>query len=409
MEFNCSKCGGTTSISVDFKGINFVCPSCYSVFKIDSHNVLNYTSTLKTLSNNFCLSVGDKTTIKNVNYTITGALVKTIYQDYFWTEYILQDENHNFIYLSESNGHWIILKEIEDSYEISNHPRFLEYEDEIYNLYEYSNNVKVVSAKGFFDFEILNKEVTINEYVKGTKLISIEGINGVETTFFGESISKSEIQLAFPNANLPNKIGIGIVQPFLLNIKNTAIVFCSTIIIIFISHLFFSSDRVEKVIMHQDISIEAYKDKDFITPAFELKGANAPLSIFVNTNVNNSWANLNVVLVNEITGEEVYANKDIEYYHGYESGESWSEGSSSEEFNLCGVTQGKYHLLFKPMKDSLDTSIDSINVEVVWNKPSGRNVYMIMIFLIVIFFGIFYAEKYFETKKWEDSGFSPYN
>ena len=57
-----------------------------------------------------------------------------------------------------------------------------------------------------------------------------------------------------------------------------------------------------------------------------------------------------MALVNENNGEEVYASKDIEYYHGYTDGENWTEGSNSEDFNLCGVAAGKYHLTITPSK-----------------------------------------------------------
>ena len=63
------------------------------------------------------------------------------------------------------------------------------------------------------------------------------------------------------------------------------------------------------------------------------------------------WANVQLSLVNEKTNEIVYTSKDIEQYHGYEDGESWSEGSQSEEFNLCGVSSGQYHFLISAEKE----------------------------------------------------------
>ena len=59
-------------------------------------------------------------------------------------------------------------------------------------------------------------------------------------------------------------------------------------------------------------------------------------------------------MINETTGEEIYANKDIEYYHGYTDGENWTEGNTTEEFNICGVAAGKYHLAITPMKATED-------------------------------------------------------
>jgi hypothetical protein len=72
------------------------------------------------------------------------------------------------------------------------------------------------------------------------------------------------------------------------------------------------------------------------------------------SNVDNSWANVELSLINEKTNETEYTSKDIEEYHGYEDGESWSEGSKNEEFNFCGVAPGKYHFTISAQKQGLE-------------------------------------------------------
>jgi len=207
---------------------------------------------------------------------------------------------------------------------------------------------------------------------------------------------------------LPEVHGIGLVQPFWFHFKNTAITFCCVAILILLTHSFLNGNREEKIILNEDIPYDGYINKDYVTPSFELKGSSAPLVISVASNVDNSWANVQVALVNETTGEEVYANKDIEYYHGYEGGESWTEGSTSEEFNICGVSEGKYHLSLTPMKAPEDASNNYLHVDVSWNKPSMRNVWMTVLFMGVFIVILYYINKYFETRRWEDSSYSPY-
>ena len=46
--------------------------------------------------------------------------------------------------------------------------------------------------------------------------------------------------------------------------------------------------------------------------------------------VNNSWADLDVDLVNDQSQEVESVNVPIEYYSGAEDGESWTEGSTIE-------------------------------------------------------------------------------
>jgi hypothetical protein len=143
-----------------------------------------------------------------------------------------------------------------------------------------------------------------------------------------------------------------------------------------------------------------FTSKEYVSPSFELKGSSAPLQISVSSNVNNSWANVQIALVNENTNEEIYASKDIEYYHGYTDGENWTEGSTSEDFNICGVGAGKYHLTITPSKAPEDVVNSLISVKANWNAPSNRNIYMVFIFMAIVAVGMYYWSKYFENKRW---------
>lgn len=63
------------------------------------------------------------------------------------------------------------------------------------------------------------------------------------------------------------------------------------------------------------------------------------MTISLRSNVDNSWANAQIALINESTNEEIYANKDIEYYSGYTDGESWAK--EAKEANLIFVGWAK--------------------------------------------------------------------
>ena len=190
-------------------------------------------------------------------------------------------------------------------------------------------------------------------------------------------------------------------QPFLINVRNTALIFCGIAFLILITHWFLNKDRVEQKVLDTSIAFDEYAKKDFITPSFELKGSSAPMTSQLHSNVDNSWANVQVALINEKNGDEVYANKDIEYYHGYTDGENWTEGDTSEEFNICGVAAGKYHLAITPMKATEDAQNQTVQIQASWSSPSTRNVWMIYIFMTVFVVAIYYLEKSFEEKRWE--------
>jgi hypothetical protein len=161
--------------------------------------------------------------------------------------------------------------------------------------------------------------------------------------------------------------------------------------------------------LSQSLTFDQYNEKSFVSPSFVLEGGSAPLTISTRSDVDNSWANLQVALVNEKTNEEIYANKDIEYYHGYTDGENWTEGDTSEEFNICGVSEGKYHIVITPMKAPEDIANNFIKVNAVWNQPSMWNVWMPILFMGILTVGLYYLSIYFEQKRWTESNYSPYD
>jgi hypothetical protein len=293
------------------------------------------------------------------------------------------------------------LYEIEFEKKVGNHPLTLEYEDKIFNRYNYCYPT-LIAAQGFFDFDIYAKSELI-EYIQPPLMLSFEKFGTNQTAFLGKHTSRKEIKKAFnTNNTLPAKSGVGMVQPFLFNTRNLALICCGFALLIVLTHWFINLNRTEQLVMDTNIPFNQYSTKDYVTPSFELKGSSAPMTITVHSNVDNSWANVQVALINEVTNEEIYANKDIEYYHGYTDGENWTEGDTNSDFNLCGIPAGKYHLAITPSKATEDIQNESVDIKASWSSPSMRNVYMTLIFMIAFVMAAYYFERNFENKRWEE-------
>lgn len=408
MKIPCYSCNTETELEVGFEVLNFVCPNCQSVYARDAEGKFRRKSQYKKATNDFPLQIGDVGFLKGSEYKVTGILVKNIYPNYSWTEFILQNQEKKFVYLSLSKGHWILLTEMEETFGVKSHPLVLEHENEDYDIYEYSD-AEIINAQGFFDFELPgNQFIHLVEYIRPPFMISVEIMNKVETAFYGEYIKKSEIKKAFKNIILPYQSGVNIIQPYRFDLRNTAIIFCLFALLIITSNWYIYKDQFQQNVFSKTIKFSEFDNKEVTSDAFILKGGSAPLTIKVATSVDNSWANVNVALVNEQTNDEIYANKDIEYYHGFSDGERWTEGSSSEEFNICGVKAGKYHLLITPMKAPEDVNNSEMQVNVVWNEPSSRNVWLVIIAMIVIYFIIRFFSYNFEKERWAESNYSRY-
>jgi hypothetical protein len=408
MKIPCYDCNTETELEVGFEVINFVCPKCQSLYAIDNEGKFRRRSKYRNVLRDYPLEIGDVGFLKGSEYKVTGLLRKNVHPNYTWTEFILQNDAKEFLYLSLSNGHWMMLTEMESIEELKKGIKVLKNDDVDYDLFEHSD-AEIIDAQGFFDFELpQNKLIHLTEFINPPNIISVEKMNNVQTAYYGEYVNKSVIQKAFPKRTMPYQSGVNMIQPSRFDLRNTSIIFCLFALLIIMANWYIYKDQVEQNVFNSAIKFSEFDNKEITSPSFVLNGASAPMTIKVSTGVNNSWANLNVALINEDNGDEIYANKDIEYYYGYSDGESWTEGSQSEKFNICGVKAGKYHLLITPMKAPEDANNSEMNVNVVWNQPSNRNLWLVIIGMVVIYFVIRYFKNQFEKQRWSDSSYSTY-
>lgn len=438
----CPECSHTTEIINEINFKTFGCVKCGHVFTFQNNKSENYSySSYKNTQN--MLSIGLKGTFDNELFEVVAVIVKNLGWYTFSREYTLQSTSGNFLYLSECNGHWIKLKEITDVDSIQFNKLNIVHNDIPYKKYD-TSTTDIVYLAGFYDFEIKTSKVKASEYICPPYMLASDDFGG-EHFYKGEHITKKEIEKIFNISNLSSKSGVGIVQPFYIDFADTAKIFIGTIIIMLFIFILWSQSSSQTV-LSTSINVNDYKSKEYVSPSFEFTGGASPLKIEIGAPVDNSWAYTGVSLVNEITNEEQFAEKDIEYYHGNSGGESWTEGSTNESFSICGVEPGKYHLAFTTSAEEridysaaipdattnlppvvsgsesivsdanlppvdLSTSVNpnlEMSIKATLEKTPFWNVGFCMIILAVgmaILFGLKYI---FEVSRWSDSDYSPY-
>lgn len=404
MEFKCVQCGTVTAVDLPFQPLVFACPHCGESYFWSDQGFRLGTGYDKTYVQSR-IPVGSKGKLKGRDLIVTGSMTKRVYSHYYYEEYTLVDAKGNFFYLSQSDGHFIFLEEFESTMEFDGRLH-IQHENREYKLYD-KPEARVSDAQGFFDEELPKVPIKMFEFISPPYMISIEDFGGPRF-YKGEHVSRREVGKAFPQFAMPPKIGVGIVQPFALPFANLALVFAVVAILMCLTHYGIYKDQKQQQVLRQTLAFSDFDGKEFTSPSFTLSGGSAPLSITVQSPVDNSWANLNVALVDENTSDEVNANKDIEYYHGYTDGENWTEGSQTEDFNICGVAAGKYHLVLTPMKAAEDQTAREMEVNVVWNTPSFDNVILVCVFMIVFAAIVYFFNYQFEKNRWIESDYSSY-
>jgi hypothetical protein len=409
MDVTCIKCNHVTVLPLEINKVELACGNCGTVTsfakKAEGDIIRRYDYQH---DKRIGLNVGQQGELFGVKYTVTGMLVKRVAGTFYWKEYILDGDNGQRVFLSETNGHWIFLEEEPDQPDITHIPDVIYYQNTRFQLYG-DEKVTLAYAEGVFDYELPAKAQSMIEYINPPYILSFERDEDGQILFVGRHMSSRKIAKAFGVSWMPNKTGVGVVQPALVSFTNSILVLAVTALLLIFSHIFIYRDKAQEQLLSDTIPFSLYADKEYVSRSFEVQGATGTLRIQLQADVDNSWAYVDVGLVNETTGAEEYIGKDIEYYYGYEGGENWSEGDNNVKMYLCGVAPGKYHLTLKPQKDALDGKTTVVNADVTWNPPSKRNVIIPIIFMAVVGFGLYKWAQYSEMKRWEDSDYSPFD
>lgn len=444
--YTCKQCDTTTSISSSVTMESFCCPSCKALYVKDAGE-FRFKSKFSYSLLDTSIAIGKKCQIGNETYEVIGMLVKHLGDFVYAREYTLQSNLGNYKYLSECEGHWILLKEIDDIDFNSKSRLEITYNDRVFKKYDYYNN-DIVLAQGFFDINLEEKSAFVVEYISPPFILSSENLNELHF-YLGEHISKKEVKKMFNLEALPYKSGVGILQPFPFHILDTIKIFLITAILILTCFIFQGSQE-NKEVVNNTISINEYVNKDYVSQSFEVVDVAVPIKITLSSEVSNSWAYAGVSVVNEVTNEEEFAEQDIEFYSGYEDGYHWTEGSQSANFHICGLKPGKYHLVISPSAENItpnsndlssiknlppeiattgDKITDSINklysgmyeteqsissdqknltISAELESPSNWNFGISLVVLIALTILLFIYRHFFETWRWSDSSYSPY-
>ncbi len=439
-EFNCSKCNTTTKIESSFDFLSFGCPKCFSyfeiingkpVFKKEFSHSTNYYSQI---------NIGSKAVIENETYEVITYFRKYIGDTTYSNEYTLKSLNDKYLYVSETLGNYLLLEQVDDVTLNFKSRLTLKYRDIYFKKYD-KYVVNITQISGFSDLYFSEFQLNNVEYIAPPLFISTEYFGDYSASFFGRHLSRKEVKKIFNIDFLPRKEGVGVVQEFPFHIMDTIKIFLFTAIMILGVFIFYDTEG-EKEVLNTSLNFDMYKTKEYISPSFSFKGNSRSLKIKLDSDINNSWAYSAISLVNEKTNEELFVEKDLEYYYGYEQGEHWTEGSKSDDFYICGLEPGNYHLVIQPQNENstITTPVENVstsftyvdvdgNTKVVQNTlptvssnaPSSINVIaslesasnwnfgMSLLFLGLALVVLFVAKHLFERNRWAYSDYNPYS
>ena len=333
--------------------MNVVCIQCLSVLDATDPN-LKILQTFQAKERvHPLIPLGAQGKLKGEQFEVIGFQQRGTESDgetFSWREYVLFSATQGFRYLSEYDGHWNLIAAVK-GLPVSgkeNRPTPINYLSK--NFRHYSTSVASTTfVMGEFPWQVrVGDSVVCMDYVAPPLMLSSETTDDERTWSLGEYTSGEELWQAFLLKDKPpTPIGVYANQPAPAEPPTSkhwtmfTAFFMILVAMILVTAMF---SRNEKV-FEDSYSLSP---ASFVTPVFELKGRASNVVIQVKTEFENASAYFSLALINEDTSQAWDVGREVSYYHGYEDGETWSEGDRATNITLPTVPSGRYYLRVEP-------------------------------------------------------------
>ena len=412
----CPNCGGPLALVAPDKAERVTCPNCNSLLDVNQGN-LSWFKTLNPPPNapSFVLQLGMEGTFTgDVKFKIIGAVVRSVTIEgitYFWHEYLLYNPSIGFRWLVHSDNHWNFVEPVNPA-EVAQSGVFapggtVTYNGRSYKIFQDANAV-VEYVQGEFYWRVEQGEtVRAIDYVKAPLMLSMESTANEVNWSAGVYMTNAEIEKAFGISDLPKPWSVAPNQPFTGSFYYTWGLL-PLIALLFVAAVMIPVAGLTNTVLSEQIQLppmaNATAPQTVFSQPFDLKG-NRNVRITANAPVSNSFADLDIDLINDQSQEVESVNVPIEYYSGVEGGESWSEGGQTQDATLSALPGGKYTLRVEGTWQNWQQAMP-ITVKVEQNVNRGVNFFCALVALALVpIFGLI-RKWSFESSRWKDSMFS---
>ena len=412
----CPNCGGPLALVAPDKAERVTCPNCNSLLDVNQGN-LSYFKTLTPPADapSFLLQVGMEGTFSgDVKFKIIGAVVRSVTIEgitYYWHEYLLYNPSIGFRWLVHSDNHWNFVEPVNPA-EVENSGiyapgGYIKYNGTKYKIFQDAPAV-VQYVQGEFYWRVEQGEtVRAIDFVAAPVMLSQEVTANEVNWSAGVYMTNAEIEKAFGISDLPKPWGVAPNQPFTGSFYYTwgllplVLLFLVAMIMIPLSGL--TTTIFSQQVVLPPMTSATQPQTAFSTP-FDVK-PNRNVRITASAPVDNSFAELDIDLINDQNDEVESVNIPIEYYSGSDSDGAWTEGSKEQDATLSSLPGGKYTLRVEGTWQNWQQPMP-VSVKVEQNVFRGVNFCCAFIALAIVpIFGVI-RKWSFEHSRWKDSMFT---
>lgn len=407
-KMGCPNCGGSLELNAPDKAARVTCPFCNSLLDVNQGN-LKFLHALAKTENPFVLPVGAEGTFAGgAKLKIVGAVVRSVTvegEKYFWHEYLLYNRSVGFRWLTHSDNHWNFVEPI-NAAEVVAVGNNVGYNGKTFKVFQ-DAPARVEHVRGEFYWRVEQGEtVRAIDYVAPPQMLSQEITDKEVNWSRGNYLTNAEVERAFGVSDLPKPFSVAPNQPFTggFYIKYGLAMLAALLLvaILMIPLSGFSSTPLNQQIVLPPTASETTAQTVFSQP-FELKG-NRNVRVTASAPVDNSFADLDIDLINEQNNEVESVNIPIEYYQGSDSDGAWAEGAQTQDATLSSLPAGRYTLRVEGTWQNFQQPMP-VTVKVEQNINRGVN-FCLAFGVLALFPLLGLLRKWsFETKRWSESMF----
>ncbi|HWP42642.1 MAG TPA: DUF4178 domain-containing protein, partial [Blastocatellia bacterium] len=434
VQLSCPRCGGPLALRAPDQTERVTCPNCGSLLDVNQGR-LQFLKALQPGRVRPIIPLGTTGEIGGGRFTVIGFLQRGVMFDqvkYYWEEYLLYDPKIGFRWLVRSDDNWNFVEPVPPG-SVTGSGRTVMFNGKRFKLYQ-DAVVWVEYVTGEFYWKVnVNEQVRAADYIHPPYMLSKEvslytpaeqaetggskkgrrkqkksAETGEINWSLGTYMPRKQVEKIFGVQGLPSTSKIAPNQPFLHKkvYKYWGLLMLAGLLLGFLvmvsgsrRNLFQQTYALEPVKSAQETQVR------FSEP-FDLE-ARKNIKVTIDAPVDNSWLYVEGDLVDEATGLVQGFSLPVEYYHGVEGGESWSEGSRSSEVHLSALPAGKYTLRLEAQWERWQQPI-SMTVKVEQGVPRILHIVLTLVLLSIIPIIVLFYHYSFEKRRWEDSDYSPY-
>jgi hypothetical protein len=352
---NCSKCGGPLNLTAPDQAERIWCPNCGAGHDI-TDGKLQYFATLKKKKKVApVVALGSKGNLEGDEYVVAGFMQRavTFDRDYFWTEYLLYNRERGYRWLVHSDDHWSFVTplrvgEVDESFTFGGGiGKTVRYAGRRFRLFQDATaRVSYVLGEFYWKVEV-GESVDTADYIAPPFGISREVTRtGAREVNYSHAryMQPNEVEEAFSLEKLPRPQGVGPMQPF--PGPRLGAPFAILLLLLLATAIFMGMARPRRQLLERTFDLASLPggeepSRTFFTDPIEVSGR-SQIVIEGQAPVDNGWLFVEGDFVNTLTNRYSDFSMPLEYYHGVDQGESWSEGKQRRRVHLSRPEAGSY-------------------------------------------------------------------